>query len=58
KNRSRSSSPSELERESSRVPISQQKIDFNNEPREIVISVNNLISEFGDVRTTKWLDLL
>ncbi|CAG8821555.1 13591_t:CDS:1 [Gigaspora margarita] len=57
-NRSRSSSPSELERESSRVPISQQKIDFNNEPHEIVISVNNLIREFGDVRTTKRLDLL
>ncbi|CAG8820750.1 15151_t:CDS:2 [Gigaspora margarita] len=43
KNRSRSSSPSELERKSSRVPISQQKIDFNNEPSDIVISVNNLI---------------
>ncbi|CAG8490188.1 15883_t:CDS:2 [Racocetra persica] len=58
KNRSCSSSPSELEREFSRVPISQQKINFNNEPREIVILVNNFISEFGDVRTTKWLDLL
>ncbi|CAG8705453.1 18868_t:CDS:2 [Gigaspora margarita] len=58
KNRSRSSSPSELEHESSRVPIFQQKIDFNNEPSDIVISVNNLIHEFGDVRTTKRLDLL
>ncbi|CAG8525524.1 15273_t:CDS:2 [Dentiscutata erythropus] len=51
-------SPSELEHESSRIPISHQKIDFNNEPHEIKILVNKLIREFADVRTTKRLDLL
>ncbi|CAG8831964.1 7167_t:CDS:1, partial [Gigaspora margarita] len=58
KSRSRSSSPSELEHESSRIPISQQNISFNNELQEIAVLVNNLIQEFGNVRTTKQLDLL
>ncbi|CAG8596359.1 18626_t:CDS:1, partial [Racocetra fulgida] len=57
-NNIRSSSPSKEERESSRVPISQQKIDFNNEPIEIVELVNKLIHEFGDVQTTKRIDRL
>ncbi|CAG8745177.1 12584_t:CDS:1, partial [Racocetra fulgida] len=54
----RSSSPSIEERESSRIPIGQQKIDINNEPREIKELVNKLVLEFGDVRTTKRIDLL
>ncbi|CAG8460433.1 17808_t:CDS:2 [Racocetra persica] len=54
--RSRSSSP--IEHESSRISISHQKIDYNNELHKIEILVNNLIREFGDVRTTKRLDLL
>ncbi|CAG8589127.1 45533_t:CDS:1 [Gigaspora margarita] len=54
----RSNSPTIEERESNRIPISQQEIDLSNEDYEIVNLVNKLIQEFKDVRTTKRLDLL
>ncbi|CAG8772409.1 18939_t:CDS:2, partial [Gigaspora rosea] len=53
-----SNSPTIEERESNRVPISQQEIDLSNENYEIVNLVNKLIQEFKDVRTTKRLDRL
>ncbi|CAG8439403.1 1455_t:CDS:1 [Scutellospora calospora] len=56
--RSRSSSPSEVIREAGRMPIVRQEIDLSKEPHEVVQLVNELIREYGDVRTTKRIDHL
>ncbi|CAG8606501.1 26098_t:CDS:1 [Racocetra persica] len=56
--RSRSSSPSEVVREAGRMPIARQDIDLSKEPREVIHLVNELIREYGDVRTTKRIDHL
>ncbi|CAG8723703.1 9411_t:CDS:2, partial [Racocetra persica] len=56
-NNSHSSSLSE-EEQSNCISIIQQKIVLKNEPCEVIELVNNLILEFGEVRTTKCIDLL
>ncbi|KAF0387083.1 MATA-HMG [Gigaspora margarita] len=56
--RSRSSSPSEVVREAGRTPISRQEIDLSKEPREVVHLVNELVRDYGDIRTTKRIDHL
>ncbi|CAG8690686.1 15269_t:CDS:1 [Dentiscutata heterogama] len=56
--RSRSSSPSEVVREAGRMPIARQEIDLSNEPHEVVHLVNELVREYGDIRTTKRIDHL
>ncbi|CAG8825791.1 13526_t:CDS:1, partial [Racocetra persica] len=48
-NKSHPNSPTIEERESNRIPISQQEIDLSNEDNEIVNLVNELIQEFKDV---------